>query len=185
MCQLNLLTVKRLIHYIIVLYCTPVLHYYIVQLYHTPVLFVLCNWNNYWPLILGHKHYYIATMVLSGISVRFILHINFEIFYCLMIIVAQNIDHYYMLVFRLIVKLMMKCQTIACLTHHKLSNWKAKLPKLSISSKKSVVRKHQQSEKISSKRQSAVRDNQQSEKISSQRTYVHTRWTYMRTSYKE
>ena len=54
-----------------------------------------------------------------------------------MIIVSQNIDHYYMLVFCLIVKLMMNCQTIACLTQHKLSTWKAKLTKLS------VVRTHQ------------------------------------------
>ena len=51
-----------------------------------------------------------------------------------MIIVSQNIDHYYMLVFCLIVKLMMNCQTMACLTQHKLSNWKAKLTKLSNSS---------------------------------------------------
>ena len=50
-----------------------------------------------------------------------------------MIIVSQNNDHYYM------ASILFNCNvnvelTIACLTKHKLSNWKAKLTKLSNSS---------------------------------------------------
>ena len=97
MCQLYILTVK-----------IDTLHYCMYTHNNSTVLYK--HYCVEMTTVLGHKKYYIVTMMVFGIFVRFISHINSEILYCLMIIVSKNIDHYYMLVFCLIVKLMMKCQ---------------------------------------------------------------------------